>query len=230
MKVSKRIEMIASLVSENVVFADIGTDHGYLPVYLCVTEKIKMAYACDVAKKPLEKAVENIRLHGVSSQVTPLLGSGFEKVKTFPIESAVIAGMGGMLMVELIQSELETVQKLQELIVSPHHDVPLVRKCIHEIGFSIVKELMVLDEGKYYTIIRAVPKKEIYDKEIFYTYGKCLLEEKNPLLLEVLQREEEKTKILVEKLQKSPHDVREAIATMTHKLEEIKEASAWFAK
>ncbi|MFI3174856.1 MAG: class I SAM-dependent methyltransferase [Bacillota bacterium] len=230
MKVSKRMEAIASLVSENTIFADIGTDHGYLPIYLCLTQKIQTAYACDVAKKPLEKAIENSKLHGVSTQITPLLGSGFSELRDLPIDSAVIAGMGGMLMVDIIKNDLGIVQALKELIVSPHHDLPVVRKYLHEIGFAITKELMILDDGKYYTIVHAIPQKEVYDKEIFYTYGKYLLEEKNPLLLEKLLYEEAKTKALLLKLQNTPHEVSEAMTTTKTKLQEIKEAMTWFAK
>ena len=96
MDISKRLQAVAGLVTRRSM-ADIGTDHGYVPLYLYEQRKIDRALACDLNKGPLEKAKENIAAMGAGGAIETRLGSGLLPVHTGEVESAVIAGMGGML-------------------------------------------------------------------------------------------------------------------------------------
>src|SRR5699024_8275793 len=94
MEISKRLRTVAELVSGRTV-ADIGTDHGYVPLYLYEQGKIEKALACDINRGPLEKAKENIASAKAERVVEARLGSGLTPVRIGEVESAVIAGMGG---------------------------------------------------------------------------------------------------------------------------------------
>ena len=202
MELSERLQAVAALVSYPLV-ADIGTDHGYVPIYLHKLGKLKKGFACDVNKGPLEKASENIRLHGAQEAIETRLGSGLMPLQVGETETVVIAGMGGMLMLRLLQDSPAVVASLKELVLSPQHDVDEVRRYVHSIGFSIETEQMVKEDGKYYNLMRCIPGEEKYVREIDYLYGKRLLLGKDTVLVEVLFEEERKYLQLEEKLLKS---------------------------
>ena len=102
MELSKRLEMVAGLVTQERI-ADIGTDHGYVPIYLYKQGRIKKAYACDVRKGPLEKCKKNIALYGAEDVIETRLGSGLTPLRPGEAETAIMAGMGGMLIVHILQ-------------------------------------------------------------------------------------------------------------------------------
>ncbi|MDO4531742.1 MAG: class I SAM-dependent methyltransferase, partial [Bacillota bacterium] len=102
MDISKRLELVAGLVTHDVI-ADIGTDHGYVPIYLYKQGKIKKAYACDVRKGPLEKCRQNIAQYGAGNVIETRLGSGLTPLLPGEAETAIMAGMGGMLIVHILE-------------------------------------------------------------------------------------------------------------------------------
>lgn len=226
MDISKRLQGVAALVSYPVV-ADIGTDHGYVPIYLHKIGKLKKAYACDVRRGPLEKAQENIFFHQAQGVIETRLGSGLTTLQPGEADTAIIAGMGGMLMIRILEDSPEVVKSLKELILAPQHDVDQVRRHLHSIGFSIEAEMMIKEDGKYYTIIRCIPGAEKYQREIDYLYGKRLLLEKEPLLKELLIAEEGKYLFLEEKLQKSDtQSAKERLTQLKEGLGFVREALA----
>ena len=90
MELSKRLEMVAGLVTQERI-ADIGTDHGYVPIYLYKQGRIKKAYACDVRKGPLEKCKKNIALYGAEDVIETRLGSGLTPLRPGEAETAIMA-------------------------------------------------------------------------------------------------------------------------------------------
>lgn len=226
MELSKRLQTVAELVSYPSM-ADIGTDHGYVPIYLHKQGKIKKAFACDVRRGPLEKAEKNIVLAQGEQVIETRLGSGLLPIGVGEIQTAVIAGMGGMLMIRILSESPEVVKSLQELILSPQLDVDQVRRYVHQIGFQMNEEIMVQDEGKNYHVIRCVPGNETYSREIDYLYGKMLLEKKEPLLLLQVRKEFEKyTEIRGRLLDSNTEISRERLASVEKQLAYMKEALA----
>ena len=226
MELSKRLELVASLVSHETI-ADIGTDHGYVPIYLYLQGKIKKAYACDVRKGPLEKCRANIALYGAEGVIETRLGSGLIPLKPFEAETAIMAGMGGMLIVHILQDSPEVAESLKELVLSPQRDFGEVRKYLHEIGFAIKEEHMLKEDNKPYVVMRCVKEEEKYDREIDYLYGKKLLEKKEPLLKELLLHEEGKYSRLFEKLKHNPtENAQKRLPEVEEKLALMREALA----
>ena len=181
MQLSKRLQLVASFVSEGLQLADIGTDHGYVPVYLVQNKKIPYAYACDVNKGPLERARRHIQEARLQGQIETRLGSGLSVLQPGEAQSIVIAGMGGPLMIQLLEEGQAVAASAAELILSPHSEIEGVRRFLHKSGFAIVREEMVQDEGKFYTVMRAVQGTEQAYTEAEYRYGRQILQDARPV-------------------------------------------------
>ena len=226
MEVSKRLEMVAGLVTQERI-ADIGTDHGYVPIYLYQKGKIKKAYACDVRKGPLEKCRRNIAIYGAADVIETRLGSGLTPLRIGEAETAVMAGMGGMLIVHILQESPEVAASLRELVLSPQRDFGEVRRYLHQIGFAIKEEHTLKEENKPYLLMRCEKGEERYDREIEYLYGKRLLEKKDPILKEVLLHEEGKYSRLFENLKENPtENAQKRLPEVEKKLALTREALA----
>ena len=192
MKLSKRLQTIADFVKKDAVVADIGTDHAHIPIYLIKNNIISKAYACDINKGPLEKAKENINYYGVKN-IELRLSNGLEKLKSDEADTVIIAGMGGELIIDILEKGRRFFESKRKFILSPHTKIDEVRKFLLSNGFEITKEDMCIDEGKFYTVIEVkyTENKEMYS-ETELLYGKYLIENKHPVLLRFLKKEEAK--------------------------------------
>ena len=192
MKLSKRLQTIADFVKKGAVVADIGTDHAHIPIYLIKNNIISKAYACDINAGPLEKAKENINYYGVKN-IELRLSNGLEKLKTDEADTFIIAGMGGELITDILERGRRFFESKRKFILSPHTKIDEVRKYLLSNGFEITKEDMCIDEGKFYTVMEAkyTENKEMYS-EAEFLYGKYLIENKHPVLLRFLKKEEAK--------------------------------------
>lgn len=191
MKLSCRLQRIADFVTNGNTLADIGTDHGYIPIYLVENNIIPYAYACDVKSGPLERAGENIKEHKLQDRITLRLSNGLEKLKKNEADTILIAGMGGELIIDILNSGKEVLETSKELIVSPHSEINLVRKYLNSQKYTILDEDMIKDAGKYYIIMKWVKSSGFVDtySECELLYGKILLRERNSVLYEYLNNE-----------------------------------------
>lgn len=171
MEISKRLKAIADMVTSESV-CDIGTDHGYIPIYLVNNVVVKYAIASDINKGPLNKAKVNINNEKLNSVISCRLGSGLETIEENEVNSAIIAGMGGNLIRDIIEKSIDVVKTMEYLVLQPVQNPEVLRKYIYEKGFHILEEKVVKDEGKFYQIIKVKfdvkPKKM---DEIYYEIG-----------------------------------------------------------
>lgn len=161
MAISKRLKTIAELVTPGFRAADIGTDHGYVPVYLVRNGICPFAIAADLSPGSLEKAVEHARRAGLLSEdpaakegIVCRLSDGLSRIAPGEADSIILAGMGGILMDRILRNGIETVKAAKELILSPHRDVPLLRSFAEEFGFEITRDMELTDKKKTYTILK----------------------------------------------------------------------------
>ena len=161
----KRLSAAAELVRPGAVFADIGTDHASLPIYLASLGRIKHAYACDVAEKPVAVAERNIAESGFSHLIDVRLTDGFCGLEGLGITDAALCGMGAELMAQLISAESAEFIKRDRvrLILQPMSRTAFLRSFLAENGFSAVEELIVRDMGRQYEIICAEYTGEPYE-------------------------------------------------------------------
>ena len=153
LKPQGRLSLCADFVREGSRLADIGTDHGYLPISLCQSGKIPSALACDINPLPLRSAQENIARFGLSKKIQTRLSDGLKEVSSDEADDIVIAGMGGELIRDILIAAPWVKDGKKHLVLQPmtHHD-DLIR-WLYENGFAIERQAAVLDDGKYYTVL-----------------------------------------------------------------------------
>lgn len=224
MELSTRLKTIASFVSEGMCVADIGTDHGYIPIYLTSEGLSGKAFAMDVNRGPLERARQNIKKEGLDGQIECILSDGMEGLPE-DADSAVIAGMGGDLMEQILTRGEDKLCHVAELVLSPQSHWEKVRKFLHSHGYAIQKEALVREDGKYYIVIKAVQGREAYSSSWQYSYGTYLPGSKDPLMEEYLLKEKEDIqKILTSFQGKDSETLKNRANELSSALEEIKEA------
>lgn len=196
MKLSHRLETIASFVHRGSKIADIGTDHGYIPIYLIEKGQVASALAMDIGKGPLERAKAHIKEHGLEQRIETRLSDGLQMLLPGEVETVIIAGMGGELLIHIMEQGTHMWDSVRQWILSPQSDIGRVRHFLADRGFSIHRETMVKDEGKYYTVMEAVWNGKSPDwknEERYLQYGKYLIQEGHPVLAEYLKKEKKKT-------------------------------------
>ena len=195
MELSKRLKAVAELVTPGMRLADVGTDHGYIPIYLTEAGVIPSAIAMDINKGPLERAKEHIREHGLEGKIQTRLSDGLKNLQMNEADCMIAAGMGGGLVIRILSEERDTAGSLKELILQPQSEIDSVRKYLTEEGYRIVAEDMVYEDGKYYPIMKAVPcmagAGEIPYSEEELEFGRVLLQQAHPVLGQFLEREME---------------------------------------
>lgn len=198
MELSVRLRKIADMVTKGNKVADIGTDHGYLSIYLIEQNIASDVIAMDVAKGPLARAVSNIAKAQLSEKIETRLSDGVSELKTGEADTVVIAGMGGHLIIKILQNGKEILKSVKEVIISPQSDIELVRRYLGESGYDIVEEEMLIEDEKKYVIIKFTHGTMKYTKRCEYKYGKELLLKKNKVLFDELVKEKQ----LYEKIKK----------------------------
>ena len=190
MQLSKRLEAIVKLAGTCHCVADVGTDHGYIPIYMTEHHLTEKAIAMDVNKGPLERAQRNIRAYRMEQQITTRLSDGVAKLKAREADCVIIAGMGGLLTIRILEAGKEILATIPTMILQPQSEIGQVRKFLAEHGYRITAEDMVLDEGKYYPMMRVEHGSQEEWTEQEYAFGKYLIVSDNPVLLEFLEKEE----------------------------------------
>ncbi|MSS07515.1 SAM-dependent methyltransferase [Clostridium sp. WB02_MRS01] len=206
MKLSRRLETIASFVPEGSTVADIGTDHGYIPIHLVQEGKAKHAIAMDVRKGPLLRAQAHIHEAGLEAHVEVRLSDGLLKLEQNEADCVVIAGMGGELIIHILEEGRGLWEGISHWVLSPHSELDKVRRFLEEQEFFIERETMIKEEGKFYTVMginRTNKAGEKDNREISYRYGRSLLESKDPVLKEYLKKEEEQLEQIMRGLSES---------------------------
>lgn len=200
---SKRLKTVADMVTKGNIVADIGTDHGYVPIYLVKNEICPKAYAMDINEGPIKSAISNIAEVGLSDRIRAIQSDGMEKLQANMADSVIIAGMGGELIIKILK-ESKVNNTVKEFILSPHRDIDLVRRYVLKTNWHIEDEKMVVDAGKFYTVMKVKPgKEEISYEQVEYIYGRCLLENKDLVLKDYLAVQYEKFSKIYEIMKKN---------------------------
>lgn len=154
-KLDGRLNSVAELVRQGAVFADIGTDHGYLPLYLLENEKISFAYLSDINEGPLLSAIANAREAGLRSRCEFLLSDGLSALPRDTITDIAICGMGGELIIKILSEARDICSSGVRLILQPMSRAELLREYLYREGFRIIKESYSYASCKYYLTILA---------------------------------------------------------------------------
>ncbi|MGI6109436.1 MAG: tRNA (adenine(22)-N(1))-methyltransferase [Eubacteriaceae bacterium] len=154
-----RLKKIAEQAVPGLVCADIGTDHGYLPVFLVQKGIIPAAVASDLRSGPLERAAQSVRSAGLTDRIRTVLAPGLEGLIPGEAGQCVIAGMGGQMIIGILGNSPETAGQMKRLILQPQNNERELRIWLSENGYRIIRELTAIEDKRFYSIIVAEPGK-----------------------------------------------------------------------
>lgn len=208
MILSKRMQMVVDLLPKGLVVADVGCDHGFVSIYLVENKISPKVIAMDVNAGPLSRAEEHIKEYHLEKQIQLRLSDGLKEVDNSEIQAAIIAGMGGRLILKILSEKLELVKSLKAVVLQPQSDWQLLRKSLNEMGFVIEKENMVEEDGKYYPAFRLSYQGQQVEKlsQEEARYGPLLLKEKNRILLQYIKKEKDKFQQIENNMQGNGND------------------------
>lgn len=224
-RMSQRLLAVASLVEKGQRVCDVGCDHGYVPIYLVQKGISPGVIAMDVREGPLNRAREHIEERGLSSYIETRLSDGLSALREGEASCAILAGMGGRLTVRILERDWKKVQVMKALVLQPQSDIARVRRFLREKGCAVAEEELVLEEGKYYPLMKVCVtpvkspagqrpktagrqnsptgdafKSSAERQAVFDLYGELLLKKKHPLLRRYLQEERDKRRHILDGL------------------------------
>ena len=150
----KRLSLMAEMMTKDGFGIDVGTDHGYLAVALIQQGRAEKMIASDINEAPLASAESCIRENGLSDRITTVLTNGLIGIDLSEITDIFIAGMGGILISEILSARLPDILD-KNLVLQPMTQAPALRTWLSENGFAILEERCALVAGKAYSIIHA---------------------------------------------------------------------------
>ncbi|MFK0310495.1 tRNA (adenine(22)-N(1))-methyltransferase [Pseudomonas sp. NPDC090233] len=186
---SVRLERVAAHVPQGARLADIGSDHGYLPVALALRGVIEAGVAGEVAQTPYASAQRNVRRNGLQERITVRLADGLAAIEAQDRISAVsLCGMGGKTMCEILERGKAHLNGSERLILQPNGDERELRTWLMDNGYRIVIEELLRENRFDYEIIVAEPEGTVaYSEEELY-FGPLLMREKSPAFITKWQR------------------------------------------
>lgn len=202
MELSLRMKQVADMVEPCRVIADVGCDHGYVSIYLIEQDIAESAIAMDIRPGPLARARENVARKGMQNQIQCRLSDGLEGLNIGEADTIIIAGMGGPLMIGILERGLAKGQRINTLVLQPQSEIPEVRRYLHSVGYELVQEHMLYEDGKYYTVMKAKQQRPVLWNPVEYEYGKYLLKERSEVLYQYLRKEHQQLMDLKAKLKK----------------------------
>ncbi|ALJ31802.1 tRNA (adenine(22)-N(1))-methyltransferase TrmK [Apilactobacillus kunkeei] len=225
-KLSQRLKVVADFVPQNSRVADIGSDHAYLPVYLMKQKQIEFGIASEVAKGPLDNAIQEIKAEGLSDRIDTRLADGLLSVQPEDkIDCVTIAGMGGTLIKNILENGKSHLSGDELLILQPNVGEDRLRTWLINNQYEISDETILREDGHTYEII--VAKKT--DEPVKYTeqeikFGPFLLKQHSDVFVEKWENEIERIEMVIDQMNLAKHDKPvDKINSMKKEIEEIKE-------
>lgn len=214
-KISNRLMTVASLVSRDLVLADVGTDHAYVPIWLTQQKRIPYAIAMDISPGPLARAAEHIARYGMGGYIETRLSDGVKALAPGEAGAIVVAGMGGGLMMHILETGKQVCTRVEELVLQPQSELFRFREYLLREGYVTDAEEIVEEDGKYYPMMRvhyegAQAYESSPEEELFQTYGRMLLIKQHPVLKEYLLRERSAYQKIAERLDQGSRSAEQA--------------------
>ncbi len=221
---SKRLEQLAEYLQNPIHFADIGSDHAYLPCYVCSRHERATAIAGEVNQGPFERAKKTVREHELSDRIEVRKGNGLDVIKEKEVNQITIAGMGGKLIRTILEEGQVKLSGVSRLILQPNIDAQLVRKWLIEHHYKIVAEEIIAEDGYIYEVIVSDYRKEpLHLSEHELLFGPYLLQEKSDVFLKKWFHEKEKRSKLINQMKQATILPVEKIKKLETEMEWIEE-------
>jgi tRNA (adenine22-N1)-methyltransferase len=200
-----RLQALAYMIPPYTRIADIGCDHGYL-IDLAFKQGLQYAQAIDNKPLPLKKAKDNLSIY--QDKVTYSLSSGLNQLLP-SIPCIVLAGLGGRLIVDLLNKDLDKLTNVERIITEPHKNIDQVRKFLSTHGYQIASEQVIEEESIFYEII-VFEKGLAHYTDTELLFGPLLMRHKDPLWIKKWQK-------IDEELSHNPHPMTNKKRELIHK-------------
>lgn len=203
MKLSDRLLQLALMASRFKTVADIGCDHGKLDIFLAKQYNMK-TIASDIATSSIETLKKIVLQEQLNNQIKVVLSDGLSHLKE-KVDAIIISGMGSRTMIEIFEKDKSIFLKTPYYILSSQHDLPLLRGYMQKNGFSIIDEIMVYENKKYYPIILFKKGKSHY-KKIELKYGPIFLKKQEATFMRFLNQELQKKEEILKQISSYSND------------------------
>lgn len=226
MELSKRLKRIAEHVDKCESVADIGTDHGYIPIYLVKEGICKKAIASDINKGPIEKAKVNVAFEGVSNKVKCLLGPGLNPLKVGEVNGVILAGMGGNLTRDILLADMDKVKKYDFIILQPAQNPEVLREFLYKNDYEIIDEDLIKDEGRFYELFKVKynenSEKLVFEDELEYEVSPLLRKKNHPLFKEFIEEKINRCETILSFIKEDTEAAKKRKSDLEEKINKLK--------
>ncbi|EOT2957797.1 tRNA (adenine(22)-N(1))-methyltransferase [Clostridium perfringens] len=226
MELSKRLKRIAEHVDKCESVADIGTDHGYIPIYLVKEGICEKAIASDINKGPIEKAKVNVAFEGVSNKIKCLLGPGLNPLKVGEVNGVILAGMGGNLTRDILLADMEKVKKYDFIILQPAQNPEVLREFLYKNDYEIIDEDLIKDEGRFYELFKVKynenSEKLVFHDELEYEVSPLLREKNHPLFKEFIEEKINRCETILSFIKEDTEAAKNRKSDLEEKINKLK--------
>ncbi|MBO4235762.1 MAG: SAM-dependent methyltransferase [Firmicutes bacterium] len=202
---SERLLTIANMIDNGETLADIGTDHGYLPIHLLLEEISPSVILADISKGSLTKAKENCAEYLADQKAYFREGDGLEVLLPGEVDAVVLAGIGGLLTIDILDWDLEKSHSFKKLILQPRNNSGALRRYLVSHGFSIMDYRIVPEGHRFSEILKVVTTEDSHGtipilSEAEWEFPDEIVSDKNPYAKEYLEKCLEQEKAILNKI------------------------------
>lgn len=205
-RLSVRLETVAKYVPKGSRLADIGSDHAYLPCYLAKNNTIKRAIAGEVVLGPFQSAQKNVMAEGLTDLISVRMGDGLKVVQPDEVDCITICGMGGTLIVSILENGKEKLNSVTRLVLQPNINAMSIRQWFIENHWELIAEEILEEDGKIYEVLvgeKGNPSKPYnnIDLDTGLLFGPFLLQDKNQVFYKKWDMEKKNWQRIYEQLE-----------------------------
>lgn len=207
LQLSKRLEKVASYLCKGANFADIGSDHAYLPCFVCLQDEAATAIAGELNEGPYLSALNQVKAQGLAHRISVRKGDGLAVLTPNEVHQVVIAGMGGTLISQILEQGKDKLLGVNRIIAQPNMDAKTLRNWFFENGFELVEEEIIEEDGHFYEILiadRGVPSRpytNAHEKEFYF--GPFLMKQKSETFKNKWLEELDKKQKVIQQMKKA---------------------------
>lgn len=224
-QLSKRLECVAGFLPKGANFADIGSDHAYLPCYVCLNDPLAKSIAGEVNQGPYESALKEVKSHQLEDRIAVRLGNGLDVLKAGEVSEIVIAGMGGPLIRSILEKGKLKLSSVERIVVQPNVDARALRIWFFQNGYQLKNEAIIEENGHIYELLVAekgdpvIPyTEENLTKELWL--GPYLLANREDAFQKKWKQEQKKKEFVLEQM-------KQASAIEKGKVKKIHQEITW---
>ena len=154
-KLSERLGTIAGFIEKGSAVADIGTDHGFLPVYLAQRGLAHPIIASDISSESLKAALGSAVKYGVADRISFITAPGLAGINEAEVDTIVLSGMGGETISQILAQAPWTKQHGTRLILQPQTKIGKLCSWLRGNGYDLCDAALACEKGRLYTVMLA---------------------------------------------------------------------------